>query len=89
MNWYFVENGFHGQTNLGNTGLNKVNGLPVNSEERELTLLPKHVLHMLFISVEEAIKFTLKNTALMRMTLRGLAPKCMREENGKREKRYN
>lgn len=33
VNWYSVENGFHGQINLGNTGLNKVNRFPVNSGE--------------------------------------------------------
>lgn len=49
VNWHFVENGFHCQINLGNTGVNKVDRFPVNSEEREFTLLPKHVLHKQFI----------------------------------------
>lgn len=49
VNWYFVENEFHGQINLGNTGLNKVKRFPVNSGDRKLTFLPKHILYISFI----------------------------------------
>lgn len=49
VNWYFVENEFHSQINLGNTGLNKVNRFLVNSSKGKLTYLPKRILYISFI----------------------------------------
>ena len=93
VDWYFVENEFHGQVSLGNTGLNTVNSYLVKYEEGKLTFLPQHAFHSLFIHsfihsfifVEQDIKFTLKNTAVIRMALWALAPQ--RHEEGKRQKR--